>query len=776
MHVRSVLTFVIAIAVAIISGTAPAIAQESPIDAALASQASAASGLPASALTLGDRVVINHELTGVEITAAKFVDMATGQAYIAAVDAAGEKADIDAAAKAEEEAFVKAHGKVNPRLGAKLDKLRGRETIDVSIWLNADNPPASRSSDGAATAELARAELNSQLAAVADFVKPKRQAVLDEISKMGAKASTPLYGPAVFAKLTKAQVMQLARHDDVNTIYGPEEYASFEDDAATTHRANNVWNSGNLGAGFASRPVIHEPDGIADYNPLLNNLTHPVLLWCAAASATCPLGKNIGDHATEVAGVIAANHALHRGIAPNAQMLLSANSQDFSDANLVAAFEWARGNGGDPTNMSWGTICGGFQTFMSRYVDWATRNLAATFVIASGNHPSGCPVAIDDEKVAAPGLAWGVITVGSQEDDNNGFWAGDSMSGFSDWRNPDFLPSMEKPEVVAVGQDVMTTDAAFGDNLTPAGVNGTSFAAPQVAGQVTQMLSRRPGQNTWPETNKAAVLVSAFHDIEGGLADRSRDGVGSVVMSQSDTTYLNNLFINDSVGAASFPRNKLDVITANAGQKVRVAIAWDSVSNGSTSDVLGADIDMCVRNPANVAIACSVSFDNAWEMVEFIAPATGTYDITTSLFSSIAGWPGTFMGFAWAVSSTPNFCSGSQNVPAAGGVFNVNTANGPTYFDSYAGWGFGQTGRERVLKLTLATTKDITVTDTNGSLDLHIMQISACGANPIVPVMKASGINSASVDNAPAGVYYIVVDGFAGAVGTTTATVSVTGP
>jgi len=40
---------------------------------------------------------------------------------------------------------------------------------------------------------------------------------------------------------------------------------------------------------------------------------------------------------------------------------------------------------------------------------------------------------------------------------------------------------------------------------------------------VAQLLSRKPGQNVRPETNKAAVLVSAYPDISGGT---DKDGVG----------------------------------------------------------------------------------------------------------------------------------------------------------------------------------------------------------------------------------------------------------
>src|SRR5262249_13845818 len=161
------------------------------------------------------------------------------------------------------------------------------------------------------------------------------------------------------------------------------------------------------------------------------------------------------------------------------------------------------------------------QTFMSRYVDWAVRNLAATITTSSGNAlgPVVCPSR--DLQVSAPGVAWGAITVGAIHDGNTGFWSGDGMSSFSRWQNPDFAPGMEKPEVVAVGEDRRTTSIS---GIAAGGANGTSFSAPAVAGQVAQMLTRRPGQNQWPETNKAAVLASAYHDIASGTA---QDGVGA---------------------------------------------------------------------------------------------------------------------------------------------------------------------------------------------------------------------------------------------------------
>jgi hypothetical protein len=374
--------------------------------------------------------------------------------------------------------------------------------------------------------------------------------------------------------------------------------------------------------------------------------------------------------------------------------------------------------------------------------------------------------------VSTPGAAWSAITVGAFEDDNTGFWSGDSMSGFSRYENPDFAPGMEKPEVVAVGQDRRTTSDT---GIAPGGVDGTSFAAPAVAGQVAQQLARRPGQNIWPETNKAAVLASAYHDIAAG---RSQDGIGAVVMNHSDDTYRLGRYFNDSASTdAAFPKNY--TISLSAGQVARVATAWDAWSTGGGgTDVLGADIDLCViRNDTGATIACSTSIQNAWELVQFTAPVTGSYTVRANLFSSEAGWPGTFLGTAWSVQSIPDVCTGATAVPSAGASYSSQTnATGGTYLDTYSGWAYSQSGRERVYKLRLTTTKDITVTDSNANLDLHIVRFSSCSANATTTTVLANGANSAAINNAPAGTYWIILDGRNGAVGTANVTIRVTGP
>ena len=670
--------------------------------------------------------------------------------------------------------------KINPRLAAQLAARSAGQRLPVSIWLNVPDPPVQRSRAIAGFAR-SQAAIDTHLDKVRKHMAPKRKGIVGALARMGVKADVPVYAPAVFANLNRGQVRRLARRSDVAALYGPEQTGPAADDAVTTERGWVAWNLGNLGQSSSQiRPTVHEQNGINDGNPFVNNQTHGVLYWCPVVATYCPQGRNVADHPTIVAGEIAATHPSFRGVAPSVSSLLSANVGDTNaDTQNVQAFEWARGNGGDPINMSWGTFCGGVQTFFSRYVDWAIRNLFPTVVIAAGNHPTPCPNATNDEKVSAPGLAWSAITVGNQIDNNTGFWAGDTMNTGSDWRNPDFATGMEKPEVAAVGTNITSTDGQGGDWLG-SGWFGTSMAAPQVAGQVALMFARRPGQREWPETNKATVLASAFHDVEPG--DRSRDGVGSIAINQSDDTYRLGRYVNDCDAAChalqttDFPRSYS--INLTAGKVYRVAIAWNANSTGGAgSDTLGADIDLRVRRPDNTVIASSSSSQNAWELVEFTAPVTGTYTVEASIFSSEAGWPGSFLGMAYSERALAGPCtSNTTTLPATGGTRFVNTRDAPTFFDSYAGWSFNQAGRERLLKITLPATKDITVTDANAELDLHVLQIASCSGNAVTPSVKGNGANSVFVNNAPAGTYYIAVDGRNFAVGASNVRVAVTGP
>jgi hypothetical protein len=299
-----------------------------------------------------------------------------------------------------------------------------------------------------------------------------------------------------------------------------------------------------------------------------------------------------------------------------------------------------------------------------------------------------------------------------------------------------------------------------------------------VAGIVSLLLQRRPGQTSWPETTKSAIVASTWHDIEAGT---DRDGQGSPIIAAADDTYRLGRFRNDSGGATSFPRTYNNFITGVTGQ-VKVATSWDSQSTGGAgTDVLGADLDLQVRRMSDNALMCSsASFNNAIETCTFSAVASQSYRAVILRFSSIVGWTGTFLGTAWSLRNVPNPCTAETLVSSTPGIKSfpgLVTVHGSSYFDNYPGNTLGaQNGKERYLRLTLPTTRDLTISDTNGLLDLHVIRQGNCAAEPWTPLSVAHGANVIRVNNAPAGTYHIVVDGRNGAVGVTNLTVRITGP
>jgi hypothetical protein len=316
------------------------------------------------------------------------------------------------------------------------------------------------------------------------------------------------------------------------------------------------------------------------------------------------------------------------------------------------------------------------------------------------------------------------------------------------------------------------------------------------------MLSRQPGQRFWPESNKAAIIAAALQDIEPGT---ERDGHGGVVATAADDTYKNGRFINDAKpsGQPLLPadftascapvagancRKYTDAFTTTAGTKVRVAVSWDALSTGGAgTSQLGADIDLFILGPNNALVSSSLSLANAYEVVEFTAPADGAYDILIKLLSSVPGWPGTFLGTAWSFTNSttvPNFCAGMISHTVAPGftgniVTEVATANGGTYFDSYSGWGFSQTGRERMIRIILPVARNISISDTNPNIDLHLVRFTGagCNADPATYTKFISTANGPATSvNRPAGTYHVIADGRDGAVGSTTVTINISGP
>jgi subtilisin family serine protease len=210
------------------------------------------------------------------------------------------------------------------------------------------------------------------------------------------------------------------------------------------------------------------------------------------------------------------------------------------------------------------------------------------------------------------------------------------MSSNSCYANPESPHGdREKPEVAAPGTNITTTYCTSSSTCTGTG-SGTSFAAPHVTGCAALLMQRNPTLQYWPEAVRAVLMASAVENLEGDPTLSDLDGAGGVDCYYADQilTEARGTMSYGFYAASDFPRSYS--FNVNAGQTVRVVVAWDSNADSSAwppaTDILEADLDLTVYGPSSEFIAGRYSWDNAFEIVEFTAPVTGTYSANISAF------------------------------------------------------------------------------------------------------------------------------------------------
>jgi hypothetical protein len=231
---------------------------------------------------------------------------------------------------------------------------------------------------------------------------------------------------------------------------------------------------------------------------------------------------------------------------------------------------------------------------------------------------------------------YNTIAVGNYNDSGTVSPLDNSMWSTSSFEDPISLHGdREKPEVAAPGVNIKTTlmSPNFSCDNGEIG-SGTSFSAPMVAGLAADLMQAQPGLRVFPESLKALILAGATDNIEGGVALSEYDGAGGVNAMSSYTSAINNRYRWRSVVAGDFDANRditIDMGWVNAGQRVKVALVWDSnPTSDYLNDPLNADLDLYVYGPTQYQY--SVSWDNSYEVVDFTAASSGNFVIKVKNF------------------------------------------------------------------------------------------------------------------------------------------------
>lgn len=570
-----------------------------------------------------------------------------GSVHAVALDDAGEEFDLRAAldlALALEQART---GPIEASLESILARAEPDARLPVVLWLASNETPALArpSPDELRALQPAAGGIDSLLAAVdADRAARSERACRDALEQLRALDPTARrdeLAPAIFARLTPAQVREVARLPGVLRIGFDGVQHSELDSARGTIRADVVQSRGIRGAGVKLAQV--EVGGRVR-PPLLGSILSGVV---QDGAYIC---SNSSDHATAVADVIASRHNNRRGIAPDASLWAGGSCGGITSELLdrsSAAQTW----GARALNLSWGSDTDLALTTTDRFYDDAALFGWRTVIKSAGNRG-----ALDGD-VTSPGLAYNVLTVGAFNDRGNSKWSWygftppDAMSSFSSWGNPlSAVGDRKKPEVVAPGENIKVPLAKFLGMWISGKLSGTSLAAPMASGAAGLLMDRDPALEIWPEGVRAILMASATHNLESGALHSERDGEGALVLDLADDIArgANGAWGGMSYScstAVNFDATSLSLI---AGQTVRVAIAWNNdPAYANYDNEPCADIDLTILDPSNAFAAGYGSFDDTYETLEFTAAQTGTYTLRLHQFRC-SSTPH-YLAWAWCV-------------------------------------------------------------------------------------------------------------------------------
>lgn len=621
-------------------------AQES---AAAKSEALAQLGLPA-AFAGEVSVSTNHFQTlGVTVTSAKAIDPVTGETVAASWDADGRRVDLSALRQREITArklvpAAKLHWKLKKAL-----EVDGVASLPVMVWM--DFPAAEwdrRVNELLSSFDektMTREEYEALEAQAGDYINASvselTSGLAAQLSGMGVEVRAASTGTPVLAvTATVAQIYALASLPEVDTLYlDSDDKSDYNESARQTHRTVHVHESGVNGRG-ADIGML-EDNRIDENHPYLTN----VVSWFDLA------GSGPDDHIQATSGCAASRFTGRIGSAPGAN-LYSANAASYSDTNVTLAADWLSGTSAiDIMNGSFGPNSpSGVIDYSDRLFDYKSRFFADSYVMAAGN--SGLTAAVGN-------VGWNIIAVGAHSDGNDGGnWDNDAMASFSSAVNP--TSGCEKPNVAACGVGIDT----FGDSngfggagpWLANGFDGTSFASPFVAGMLANGLQVNINMST-PEPAMAALMATAWHNIEGSSRLSGQDGAGGAHGYALVNMLRNNRTTWFTVTPASFTTTGYHTynIFLQRKDKTRVCIAWSSnADSGYTTDVLDADLDLAIYAGQDVvsgtSLGSSSSFNNNFEIVEFTPQTTGWYTVRINDYR----FDGTSerVGVAWSQKTT----------------------------------------------------------------------------------------------------------------------------
>ncbi|GAA5199318.1 S8 family serine peptidase [Rugosimonospora acidiphila] len=396
------------------------------------------------------------------------------------------------------------------------------------------------------------------------------------------------------------------------TATGPKAPSSPVAADLTQVGAPKAWQAGYTGRG---QTVAVLDTGI--------DATHPDLTGKVVASEDFTGSGDTVDrmgHGTHVAATIAGSGAasggLHRGVAPDASLVIGKVLDDTgfgTDSGIIAGMQWAAPLA-SVVSMSLGGDYSDGTDPLSQALDALSAQYGTLFVVAAGNDGL-----YGDGTIETPGSAAAALTVGAVD-------GTDTLADFSSL-GPDTGSEAPKPDIMAPGVDIVSARAAGTSIGTLIDANytadsGTSMATPHVAGAAALLHQEHPD---WSADQLKAALMDTAAPVHGG--DLYGHGAGRVDIGAAiGTPMVGAATVN--LGTLSYPQ------TGTASARV----TWANHGSRAATLKLGLTVtDRTGKAAPSGAVALSTG--------SVPVPAGGHASATVSLDEArLADRPGLYEG------------------------------------------------------------------------------------------------------------------------------------
>jgi len=591
-----------------------------------------------------ERLATDTRPRGSYIDFAKAADRRSGEPVALAFDQDGNAVDGEALLAEHQRALTGKLGKVHPAVDRAVRTTKRGGTVTVDVWFDPKEPVP-----GIADRPLHDCDFEAATQRAAEF----RQWILVQTKglagRLGAEFEVVAIdeaAPLVTLRVPVAAIQELAGRDEVAGLY-LHETEGIDDlgDSIAIARSDVVHGAGETGSGIRVAVWESGPTSTTD-------------LVIAGRFSTSP---STSDHSQNVHAIIRNSESGEpNGHAPGCS-LYSANDKGRD------ALTWAvRDQECTVVNQSFHRSSepgSGDLSSDDLYGDWLALHWPYPLIVhAAGNFFSGDSDNINppsDEFVNHKGF--NTISVGNHDD------SAAAMATSSVFRDPTSPHGdRELPEISANGTSVTAT----GITMT-----GTSQASPAVAGVAALIQGTAATLQHWPEGCRAILLSSATRNVRDdtwwqdvtGAVD-GRDGSGAVDAGEARSIAQNRrwrgapgtrrgwdvgLLASSDFGSdtqSTFSYQVTVPVGIFGPRNVKVALAWTSTVASFLglfyTSSLTVDLDLKIYDVNGAQVGYSGSWDNSYEIAEFVGQPGATYTI------KIRRWSGTdsvWYGIGWTV-------------------------------------------------------------------------------------------------------------------------------